>query len=184
MPSPNADQSHAAKVLASAGRSIPAQRITVQLVDPDNPTRVADAHACLRFVPDRVRFEALDDAAGALAAIKVPVDDRRRAGEETYHFLVRALRQAEQPSAPFFQTALEAKNMLTTAEAMRIANEYDRYLWAHAPQTMTPEQIAEVRKDVEGFFLPDLLRRHGYWSLARLLPSLAMELGISLIPTS
>jgi hypothetical protein len=172
------------EILKSQGRTLPTHPITVRVHDPVNPLIVADAPACLRFVPDRIALEAGDAAAVVLSKLKIQPSPERRAAEEAYYFLAQAIRNATAPETPLFASAIEVQSHLCDGEAMRLRNEYQRFADTHAPQTMTAEQIAEVRRDAETFSLRDLLSRHGYWNVLRPLPFLAIEYGVSLTATS
>ncbi len=172
------------EIFQSRGRSLPTHPVDVRIVDPTDRSRIADAPAVFRFVSDRDRLDAVDAAAETLAKLKLPPTQERREAEEAYHFLFRALRDPVAPARPFFATALEAQTHLSSEEAIRLRNEYERFTATHAPRFYTPEQIAEVRKDAETFSVAALLKQHGYWKVLRQLPSMAVEAGASLIPTS
>lgn len=175
---------NAAEFLASRGRSIPTHPVTVRLLDPSDPTKLADAPAVFRLVPERLRLAALDKAAESLAALKSPASDNRRIAEEAYHLLVEAVRQESAPAAPFFETVVQAKSMLLESEAVRLLSEYQRYTDTHFPASLSEAEIAELSEAARGHFLSDLLTSYGYWRILRALPSLAVISGASLMPTS
>lgn len=169
--------------LASQGKSIPLHPVTIRLVDPADPSKVADASAVLRFVPEPARLRAIDAAAESLAKIKNPSSERR-AEEEVYHFLVQAVRQTDAPTVNLFDTVDQCKSMVIASEAQRIHQEYERYVETHFPQTLTQEEIKQIAEDAKQYFFDDLLRRYGYWRILRALPSLAVIFGASLTYTS
>lgn len=172
---------NAASFLASQGRSIPLHPVTIRLVDPADPSRVADAPAVLRFVPERLRLAADDAAAESLAKLKDPTPDRR-AAEEAHHFLLQAVKQADSPAANFFESVEQVRSMLIDAEALRLRAEYQRYKESNFPETLTEAEAQRIAKDARNFSLSDLLRSYGYWQILRVLPSLAIAFGASLDP--
>lgn len=175
---------NAIEFLTSRGRAVPLHPVTVHLIDPQDPGRVADASAVLRFVPERLRLAAEDAAAESLAKSKtVPTPDRR-ASEEAYHFLVQAVRQESSPSVLFFDTVEQAKSMLVDSEALRLRNEYERYKTTHFPATLTDEEAQRIAEDARNFTVADLLRSYGYWRTLSALPFLAVTFGASLTSTS
>lgn len=173
-----------AEILASRGRILPHHTVTVRIVDPSNTQRVADVDAAFRFVSDQRALDTMDLAAAELAKLKTSPSPDRVVMEQAYQFLAVALRDPVDLTQPLFKTATELKTHLTGDEALRLRNEYQRFADTHAPLTLTPEKIAEVKADATAFFVGDLLKRHGYWTILRLLPFLATEAGVSLTPTT
>ena len=175
---------NAAEFLASRGRTISTHPVTVRLLDPSDPTKMADAPAVFRLVPERLRLAALDKAAESLSALKSAASDNRRIAEEAYHLLVEAVRQESAPAAPFFETVVQAKSMLLETEAVRLLAEYQRYTDAHFPASLSDEEIGKLAEAARGHFLPDLLTSYGYWPILRALPSLAAIFGAPLTASS
>jgi hypothetical protein len=175
---------NAVQFLADRGRSVPLHPVTIHLLDPADPSRVAEAPAVLRFVPERNRIAAGDHAAESLAKMKTPPSTERRDAETAYHFLVEAVRQDGAPSAVFFESVEQAKSMLVDSEAMRLVNEYERYKATHFPDSLSQEAAKKIAEDARNFCLSDLLKSYGYWPILRVLPSLAIACGASLTSTS
>lgn len=173
---------NASQLLSSLGRVVPVHPVTVRLLDPVDPTKVAEAPAVLRFVPDRLRLAAEDAASESLAKLVSPPSSERRAAEEAYHFLVQAIRQSDAPASLFFDTVDQCKSMLIDSEALRLRNEYERYKVSNFPESFTKEEAQKIADDARNFTLADLLRSHGYWQILRALPSLAVIFGASLMP--
>jgi hypothetical protein len=174
----------AKKFLSDRSRSVPLHPVTVRLVDPADPARLAEAQAVLRFVPERLRLRAEDDAADSLAKLKTAATTERRAAEEAYHFLVQAVRQADAPGSNFFETVDEAKSMLVLDEALRLKSEYERYKSVNFPEILSDEEARKIAEDAKNFCVADLLRSYGFWPILRALPFLAVQSGASLTPGS
>lgn len=168
---------NAQEFLASRGRSIPAHPITIRLIDPTDPTRISEADAVLRFVPDRLRLDTEDRAAEALAKLNYKPVDERKAAEETYHFLVQAVKQVDDTARNFFETVDQCKSMLIDSEAVRIRAEYDRYQATNFPASLSAEEAAKVAEDARNFTFADLLKSYGYWQILRALPFLGVTYG-------
>lgn len=176
-------------LLASHGRAIPLHPVTVRLLTPADPSMVAEAPAVLRFVSDRARLAAADSAAESIAkntalSVAGPPSAERRAQEEAYHLLAQAVRDKESPASVFFESVEQAKSMLVNSEALRLVNEYERYVATHFPESLTEQEARAIAEDARNFTGADLLRSRGYWQILRALPYLAVTFGASLIPTS
>lgn len=171
---------NASEIIKGQGTTLPMHPITIRIVDPSNPMKVFDAPACLQFVSDRALFEAIESAAANFSQLNKSPNASRTVAEESYAFLAAAVRQDGNPSAPFFDSALQSMKMLNGNEAQRVVEEYNLFMATHAPAYLTAAKVAEVRKDIETFTLPALLKRHGYLTILRQLPSLAIESGMSL----
>jgi len=175
---------NAAEFIKTQGQAKPLHPIKVRIVDPENSSVLAEMPAVLRFVPDRLALAALDAANKELAGLGAPPTAERRAAEEAFHLVALALRQEADPSQPLFNSALQAKSMLVRDEAVRVRDEYQRYVDTYFPPAFSDEEARRLAADAKAFFFSDLLTRYGYWRILQALPFLALAYGASLTPTS
>lgn len=173
----------ASDFFAQRGKPAPSHPVKVRLVDISGESqRFVEAEARMRFVPDRLHAEALDDAAAFLAKARTPPTDESRRSREQAHLLHTVLRDAAAPIEPFFDSPDQCATMLVPDERIRLLAEYQHWQQTHFPDSVAVEEFKAMVEDAETFTLPALLSKYGYWPIRRALTSLALAFGTSPTP--
>lgn len=116
----------------------------------------ARVEAVLYFVDEPARHEADAHADKVLRADPLYRDtgipSQKRTEEEYYTFLVRALRNKDNPAEPFCPLADYPKfrKSLVSDVVSYLLREYKRYVADEYPELATPEQVAEVVEEALG----------------------------------
>lgn len=174
----------ALRLLKQRGKAAPAHPVRVHIQGKNAQGLDVEDHveAVLVYVSDAALHAAQDAAAAALAGKSPTID--RRASEEAYHILCEALRAPDNRAERLFTNVTQAKAMLVGAEAVRLSNEYGRFIQVHYPDTLSKQEMAAIEEAARSHFLPDLLTRFGTLPILRALPSLAATYGAPLIVSS
>lgn len=115
------------------------------------------AEAVLYFVDEQSRHEADRHADEALREDPlykkhglIPADKRRE--EEYYAFLVRALRNKDNPAEPFcpLQDYQKFRRAVVSDVVTHLLREYKRFVRDEYPEILTAEQAAEIAEEAAG----------------------------------
>lgn len=180
-----ATKSLASRLLSQRGKPAPCHTVTVRLTGKDDKGAdcVSDADAVLVFVTDLAAHKAQDAATAALGGKPASID--RASAEQAYYLLAEALRASSEARAErFFASAEEAKALLVDKEAVRLMNEYRRFVEVHYPDTLSESDFKAIQEAAKDHFLSDLLTSFGTLPILRALPSLAMAYGAPLTAKS
>lgn len=153
-------------------------RILVETESGDEPTPF-EADALLRFVGDRERNDALQEAQAALAA-RYPgqaVLHEVHLAVRAYHVLALVLRDASNSVHPFADSAADLEESLTASEAIRLQAEYQRFVEDEFPERIDEEVRSQLVEEAAKKSLLDLLSEHGLSTIRGLLPFLAQTRG-------
>lgn len=116
----------------------------------------ARVKATLRFVDEQLRHEGDAQADKVLRADPLyresGIPPQKRTEEEFYCFLIRALRNSDNPAEPFCDLKDYAKfrRALVSEVVSYLLREYRRYVADEYPELATPEQVAEVVEEALG----------------------------------
>jgi hypothetical protein len=126
----------------------PTKPVTFKVLgrDADGVLTTAEAHVVLAFVDDQERAEALRAAEKALRA-DFPDGDappELLTEERTYQVLVRALRDEDDPRAPFAESVRQLRGALHHLEFSRLLKVYEQFVAEEFPEVVTPEQLDQL----------------------------------------
>ncbi len=116
----------------------------------------ARVKATLRFVDEQLRHEGDRQADRFLRESPLYQDGvippQKRTEEEFYCFLIRALRNSDNPAEPFCELKDYARfrRALVSEVVSYLLREYKRYVADEYPELATPEQVAEVVEEALG----------------------------------
>lgn len=174
---------------ATAARAVPAPTRPVKFRacghDAHNVRLVADVEAELAFVDEKERSEALAEAHAELAKRYHGeiAPDERRADEEAYHTLLRALREPG-TLEPLCRSVIELKTALVLPEALRLWSEYKRFEREEFPPAVDEEEFAALVEEAKKKSLGALLSSSSSTQIRTVWPSLVAHFGRFPMPTS
>lgn len=179
-----------ADFLSTASRAVPAPTRTVKFKligsGSDSTRVIVDATAELAFLDDAERLEALRAAADYVKKTykgEEPVMSRRY-DEEMYFILRRALRRTDDISEPIARTELELRNALVLPEALRLWDEYQRFVREEFPPDYSEEETRELVEEAKKKSLIALLSERGSGPIRAAWASLVVASGEYQQPTS
>lgn len=143
---------------------------------------IAEVSACLAFVNEGARAEAIRDANDYLLKFYrgQPIPAQAREDEETYHILNLALRDAGDPRQPLCANGVdELRQALVLHVARELWVAFTAFMAEEFPSQVSAETFGELVEDAKKKSLPDLLSGYGFSTILRSLPSLAAALGTS-----
>lgn len=159
--------SPAKQFLRSKGRAAPSEPVKIHLLDDSGTqqTEAEGAPAVFRFVTDRVKADADNDAARAIAGLEgkgVVVSPEVRVAYEQSHFLHAALRDPANPISPYFDSGDEVMGMLAPVERLRLIAAYQTWIEVKFPSDFDSPKFKEAMADAESFTVKALLTKYGY----------------------
>lgn len=175
---------------STASRAVPAPTRTVKFRllgrDPNSGERlVADATAELAFIDEETRLDALRLADQHIKAkYNGEPPSGRRFDEDVFFLLACAMRDPEHLDRPFAETALRLRNGLTLPEALRLHDEYQRFVREEFPDSISPEEERELVEAAKKKSLLALLSEHGSSRIRSAWRSLVEASGSYQTPTS
>lgn len=165
----------------SAARPIPHKPIKFKAIgkDPSGNVATTDVDAVFVFVDEHERQRARVEA---MEALKKEYKDAEPppavvSDEIAYHFLFRALRDAQDERITLAESVRALKNALVAKEAARLDEEYNAWIDLEYPDSVTAEEFEKMKQEAKSLFFADLLTAYGFSAIRKALPSLARAYG-------